>query len=174
MPSTSFPARLEGDKRVKADENAVKDDRFSGVYAKQKSAREGDDFVLHDGPPYANGDVHLGHAVNKVLKDITARWKIARGRRVHFRPGWDCHGLPLEHRVLKETKGSGKLTPMEIRARARKMADDTMRKQRDEFKSWGVAADWDEPYITMHPEYVKRQLRRVYGGFCKRPNIQYN
>ena len=59
-------------------------------------------YVLHDGPPYANGDPHLGHAVNKVLKDITVRWNVVKGKKVHFRPGWDCHGLPIELKALKE------------------------------------------------------------------------
>jgi isoleucyl-tRNA synthetase len=86
------------------------------------------------------------------------------GHRVHYRPGWDCHGLPIELKVLKDRKTKEKMSPLEIRESARAVAEGTMVAQREEFKSWGITADWDEPYLTMRPEYVKRQLRNVKFG----------
>lgn len=138
---------------------------------------DADDFILHDGPPYANGDLHMGHAINKILKDIVLRQHVIAGRRVHYRPGWDCHGLPIE---LKALGSVGPATqqqsdPLHIRQKARSFAAATIAKQRDAFAAWGVMADWHDPresYRTMDAAYVRNQLRlfqRLHGaGFVYR------
>lgn len=117
-------------------------------------------FVLHDGPPYANGDLHMGHALNKILKDIINRQKAAQGYSVSFVPGWDCHGLPIEHKALKAISGTQAkhLSPLHIRSLARETAQSTISSQAEEFKDWGIMADWDKPYVTMDPEYEAEQL----------------
>ncbi|XP_011881954.1 PREDICTED: isoleucine--tRNA ligase, mitochondrial [Vollenhovia emeryi] len=159
LPQTNFPARLGGAKRLEMDSYLLEKCGFLELYNWQRKNLEGPDFVLHDGPPYANGEPHMGHAINKVLKDITLRCKIVTGRRVHYVPGWDCHGLPIEQKVLRDAKDDG---PLEIRRRARKYASDAIAKQRQVFTSWGVMADWSESgcYFTNHPSYVKNQMQQ--------------
>jgi isoleucyl-tRNA synthetase len=123
--------------------------------------------VLHDGPPYANGQLHMGHAVNKILKDITLKHHIASRTPVNYIPGWDCHGLPIE---LKATKAADKLTPVEIRTKARKFACATLEKQKAEFAQWGVTADWDgkgSVYRTLDVSYVQKQLQLFYELYRK-------
>lgn len=105
-------------------------------------------FTLHDGPPYANGNLHLGHALNKILKDVVNRYKMMRGFRVHFIPGFDCHGLPIELKAINSQE-DGKLSPLEIRQRAKQFARETIERQKAEFMRWGVMGDWDNHYTTM-------------------------
>ena len=143
-------------------------------YAAQASCRaSAQEFILHDGPPYANGDLHLGHFLNKSLKDMINRWMLLRGRRIEYRPGWDCHGLPIELRALQEaaaaaaSSGAGPgeastlaqvLTPLQIRQRAAACAQQVVDAQRRSFERWGVMGDWDAPYATMQPSYEAAQL----------------
>ena len=132
-------------------------------------ANADNDFVLHDGPPYANGAVHAGHALNKILKDIIVRSELSRGKRVRYRPGWDCHGLPIELKALQARASGGSETkaqkeagvgipPVEIRQTASSLAGKTIGEQRAEFRSWGVMGEWDEPYRTMDKAFEIRQL----------------
>jgi len=109
---------------------------FDHLYDWQRSREDTvGSFVLHDGPPYANGQVHVGHALNKILKDITARYKVMRGYKVHMRPGWDCHGLPIELKVHNSLKTSGpQLSAEEIRSKARSFAQEAINDQRAAFK----------------------------------------
>ena len=158
MPKTSFPQRLEGEKRVQTDESIVKSVEFQSVYQRQSLEASRPLWILHDGPPYANGPAHMGHAVNKILKDITNRWKIVDGHRVHYVPGWDCHGLPIE---LKASK-SHERNPLKIREASRNFALEAVQGQRNEFMSWGVMADWSRPYLTMEKDFVKSQLKLFY------------
>ncbi|KAK8214293.1 putative isoleucyl-tRNA synthetase [Phyllosticta capitalensis] len=121
------------------------------------------DFVLHDGPPYANGDLHIGHALNKILKDIILRYQVGQGKKVHYRPGWDCHGLPIEIKALEGlgvdmARDQRSLNPQMLRREAGKLALGTVKKQMEGFKKWAVMGDWDNPYVTMNSEYVKTQL----------------
>ena len=96
LPKTSFPQRLEGPKRIELDEKIIDSEEFKNFYFWQKdNLSDRPKYVLHDGPPYANGEPHIGHAVNKILKDITTRCKLLTGFTVRYRPGWDCHGLPI-------------------------------------------------------------------------------
>ncbi|TRY66923.1 hypothetical protein TCAL_08039 [Tigriopus californicus] len=160
LPRTNFPARLEGAKRLAQDQSIVNSTAFQSLYARQWTDWPPENtFILHDGPPYANGTLHMGHVVNKVLKDITNRWQLTKGRRVHYRPGWDCHGLPIELKAKRKTGTPDRPSPLEIRNEARKFAQDTVEAQQSQFQSWGILGDWDHPYLTMDPDYVEREMR---------------
>ena len=121
-------------------------------------------FTLHDGPPYANGDLHIGHALNKILKDVINKYELLQGKRARFIPGWDCHGLPIELKVLQSMKEAERreLTPLTLRAKAAEFALKTVDAQREQFKRYGVWADWDAPYVTLNPAYEAAQLS-VFG-----------
>ncbi|XP_012524598.2 isoleucine--tRNA ligase, mitochondrial [Monomorium pharaonis] len=166
LPQTNFPARLGGSKRAEMDSYLIEKCGFLELYNWQRQNLEGPDFVLHDGPPYANGEPHMGHAINKVLKDITLRSKIIMGRKVHYVPGWDCHGLPIEQKVLSDTKID---SPLEIRRKAKRYASDAIAKQRQAFTSWGIMADWNESgcYFTNHILYVKNQMQQFINLYDK-------
>ncbi|KAI0513067.1 tRNA synthetases class I-domain-containing protein [Xylaria bambusicola] len=128
-------------------------------YEWQRQNRPSDDtFVLHDGPPYANGSLHVGHALNKILKDMIVRTKVQQGRRIEYIPGWDCHGLPIELKALENAKET-KLTPLEIRKSARNLASNTVVKQMKTFRSFGIMGDWNQKWTTMDTAYEMRQLR---------------
>lgn len=115
------------------------------------------EFVLHDGPPYANGDLHLGHSLNKILKDIINRFELLHGGlKVNYRPGWDCHGLPIE---IKAIQGAGQLSPVETRRLCRELASGMIEKQKEQFLDFGIMADFSKPYVTMSHEYETAQLR---------------
>jgi isoleucyl-tRNA synthetase len=134
------------------------------IYEQLAEENTGEPFVLHDGPPYANGDLHIGHALNKILKDIINRYQMLKGRKVKYVPGWDCHGLPIELKVLQSMKQAERkeLTPLDLRKKAASFATETVSKQRDSFKRYGVWADWEEPYMTLQPEYEAAQVG-VFG-----------
>ncbi len=123
------------------------------VYQKMKQNRMGaESFTLHDGPPYANGHIHIGHALNKVLKDIIIKHNYFNGKSVRFTPGWDCHGLPIEQQVEKKLGGKKKKEQLEtaqIRKLCREHAAKFVDIQREEFKTLGIIADWNKPYVTM-------------------------
>ena len=108
---------------------------------------KGEKFVLHDGPPYANGDLHIGHALNKILKDFINRNQLLEGKRAAFVPGWDTHGLPIELKVLQSMKSKERasLTPLELRKKAAGFAQETMAKQRASFQRYGCWGFWEEP-----------------------------
>jgi isoleucyl-tRNA synthetase len=148
----------------------------SGIYQKILEAnRTKPKYILHDGPPYANGNIHLGHALNKILKDIIVKYKNMRGFFSVYVPGWDCHGLPIELQVEKSLKGKKRNLPkMEIRKLCRAYAERFVEIQREEFKRLGVMGLWDKPYLTMDPRYEACELRElgtlvargmVYRGF---------
>lgn len=117
-------------------------------------------FILHDGPPFANGHIHLGHALNKTLKDIVVRYQTMRGHDVPYIPGWDCHGLPIEHQVMKSL-GSGDRDPVTIRRDCAAFAAKFIDIQKQEFIRLGVWGDWDNPYLTMSPAYEAEILRNL-------------
>ncbi|HID49056.1 MAG TPA: isoleucine--tRNA ligase, partial [Chromatiales bacterium] len=122
-------------------------------------------FELHDGPPYANGEIHIGHAVNKVLKDIIVKARTLSGFDAPYVPGWDCHGLPIELQVEKKVGKSGlTVSPAEFRAACRDYAARQVDGQREDFKRLGVFGDWDDPYLTMDFQYeadIVRALARI-------------
>ncbi|EAH5177091.1 isoleucine--tRNA ligase [Campylobacter lari] len=164
LPNTTFAMRanlaeLEPKRFDKWFENNY-------AYEKMKQKRQGvsESFTLHDGPPYANGHLHIGHALNKILKDIIIKMHYFQGKKVRFTPGWDCHGLPIEQQVevkLKDKKQN--LSKKQIRELCREHAREFVNIQRDEFKSLGVIADWDEPYLTMKNAFEAD----IYKALCK-------
>ena len=127
------------------------------LYSKIRKAREGaPKFILHDGPPYANGNIHVGTAMNKVLKDIVIKYKTMRGYDAPYVPGWDTHGLPIEHKVSVELGEKAKNMPrLDIRKTCASYAEKYVNIQREQFKRLGVFGEWDHPYLTMNPEYEK-------------------
>ncbi len=156
LPQTTFPMRgdlVENEpKRLERWEN-------EGLYQKiiaRRRAENAPEFILHDGPPFANGDVHMGTALNKLLKDLVVKSKTMAGFSVPFIPGWDCHGLPIEFKVVKETAG---LEPAEIRRRCEEFANKFIDIQRGSFRRLGVFGDWMNPYLTMNPGYEADILR---------------
>lgn len=134
------------------------------VFKRVVDKNNGGNFVLHDGPPYANGDLHMGHALNKILKDIINRYKILQNYKVCFVPGWDCHGLPIELKVLQSMDQEARkdLTPSKLRAKAAKFAKATVKAQMSSFKRYGIWADWDSPYLSLDPNYEAAQIE-VFG-----------
>ncbi|EDX86275.1 isoleucyl-tRNA synthetase [Synechococcus sp. PCC 7335] len=171
LPQTNFSMRA----------NAVKREPELQAYWQEKKIYEtlaqknpGEPFILHDGPPYANGDLHMGHALNKILKDIVNKYQILQGRKVRYVPGWDCHGLPIELKVLQKMKSSERreLTPIKLRQKAKEFALKTVEKQSEGFQRYGVWGDWDHPYMTLLPEYEAAQLgvfgKMVENGYIYR------
>ncbi|TLD35720.1 isoleucyl-tRNA synthetase [Venturia nashicola] len=131
------------------------------LYAWQQANRpKQNTFVLHDGPPYANGSLHIGHALNKILKDIICRYQLSQGKRVNYIPGWDCHGLPIEIKALQALKvHHDDVGAVDIRKAARELAMSTVEEQKAGFKEWGVMGDWDHAYKTMEKGFEMRQLK---------------
>lgn len=129
-------------------------------------------FVLPDGPPYANGHIHMGHVLNKVLKDLVTKSKRMAGYYTYVKPGWDCHGLPIEHKVLSELASQNKLDRVQFKKLCRDFVNNFIKIQKEEFKGLGVIMDWDDPYITMKPEYealiLKAFAKFVEYGFIER------
>lgn len=149
--------------------------KSSNLYSKLSAdakERGAERFILHDGPPYANGDLHIGHALNKLLKDFINRHQILKGKQVHYVPGWDCHGLPIELKVLQTMKSKERqaLTPVTLREKAAAFARETVEKQSASFQRYGVIGDFDNPYLTLLPEYEAAQIR-VFGEMYKKGHI---
>ena len=120
-------------------------------------------FLLHDGPPYANGNIHIGHSLNKILKDIVVKFRHLNGQRAPYRPGWDCHGLPIEHEVEKKLGRARKaeLGLIEVRKRCREWAERFVDTQREDFIRLGVFGEWERPYLTMDPAYEAHEAREL-------------
>ena len=158
LPETAFPMQAQLAKR---EPEMLARWQAENTYAAVQAAGEGAaPFWLVDGPPYANGDIHIGHAVNKVLKDIVVKAARLDGFQAAFVPGWDCHGLPIELQVEKKFgKVGDKLSAAEFRARCREYAAEQVQRQRVDFERLGVLADWDHPYLTMQPGFEAEQLR---------------
>ncbi|KAF9349085.1 hypothetical protein BGX34_002061 [Mortierella sp. NVP85] len=160
LPKTEFPLRADAAIR----EHLFRQRCTSDLYAWQRENNPGDLFVLHDGPPYANGHLHLGHALNKMIKDFVNRHRVMKGFKVDYRPGWDCHGLPIELKALAELKVSDRssLSPTQVRAVAQATAQSTVDSQRSEFAAYGVMGDWENGYRTMDKDFETRQLNVFY------------
>jgi isoleucyl-tRNA synthetase len=159
LPKTDFPMRAELPKR---EPGFLAKWQQEDIYAKILKAREGSQkFILHDGPPFANGDAHIGHVLNMTLKDIVLKSKNMSGYYAPFIPGWDCHGLPIEHKVAKELNEQKARTsdPVIIRQKSEEMARKYIGIQREQFKRLGVFGEWDEPYLTLNPAYEADELR---------------
>src|SRR5579863_6832558 len=158
LPQTHFPMKADLAQREPA---MVRRWQERGTYLQLRSiARGRPRFVLHDGPPYANGAIHIGHAVNKILKDIVVKSRSLDGCDAPYIPGWDCHGLPIELQVEKKHGRPGqKLDARAFRAACRSYAQQQIELQRMDFMRLGVLGDWDHPYLTMAPRYEAQQLR---------------
>ncbi|TGZ84101.1 isoleucyl-tRNA synthetase [Ascodesmis nigricans] len=154
LPTTAFPSR-----RPPSAAAALLKKTTIELYNRQRSRPPTPAFTLHDGPPYANGELHMGHALNKILKDLVNRTEILSGNRVSYVPGWDCHGLPIELKALQNAKlKASQLSPLETRKLARDLATKTIEDQKAGFREWGVMGEWDNPYKTMDKSYEVRQL----------------
>ncbi|WP_041933783.1 isoleucine--tRNA ligase [Gloeothece verrucosa] len=161
LPQTNFDMRANA---VKREPELQKYWAENQIYEKLSQNNAGDIFILHDGPPYANGTLHMGHALNKILKDIINKYKLLRGYKVRYVPGWDCHGLPIELKVLQSMKQKERedLTPLKLRHKARDFALSTQKEQCESFKRFGVWGDWEHPYLTLTPDYEAAQIG-VFG-----------
>jgi isoleucyl-tRNA synthetase len=160
LPRTDFPMKAD---LVSREPERLEKWEKTGLYGKIQAARAqaGEKFVLHDGPPFANGDVHIGTALNKVLKDIIVKYKTLRGFSAPYIPGWDCHGLPIEFKVSQEMRKAGDTSaePATIRKACEAYAQKYIDIQRTQFKRLGVLGDWDNPYLTLNKEYEAEELR---------------
>lgn len=164
LPSTKFAMKANLANR---EPQQLKHWEDSGLYSTIRQTSKGRPlFILHDGPPYANGHLHIGHAINKILKDFILKYKQMSGFDAPYVPGWDCHGLPIEHNVDKKL-GSKKLdmTPVEVRQACRDYAAEFIDIQRDEFKRFGVFGYWEDPYLTMNNAYEAR-IAKECGEFA--------
>jgi isoleucyl-tRNA synthetase len=154
LPKTDFPMKANLATR---EPGMLKKWQEAGLYEQIQAARaDAELFVLHDGPPFANGDVHMGTALNKILKDFVVKSKTMAGFRAPYVPGWDCHGLPIEYKVVKESRG---LSPLEVRQKSEAFARKFVDIQREQFKRLGVFGDWENPYLTMDAKYEAKILR---------------
>jgi len=169
LPQTDF--KMKGDLPQREPHFIEQWDKTK-LYQKIRELRHGGKlFVLHDGPPYANGKIHLGTALNKILKDLVVKSKTMMGYNSPYLPGWDCHGLPIEHQVDKilGDKKQG-MTKVEIRRECRQFAEKYVAIQRDEFKRLGVMGEWDKPYLTLHPSY-ENAIVSQFGKFLEKGNV---
>ncbi len=155
LPKTDFP--MKGNLPVK-EPGILADWQKQDIYKKiRKKHKKSPKYILHDGPPYANGNIHIGHALNKTLKDIVVKFKTMRGFNAPYVPGWDCHGMPIEHQLFKEMKKTKHDVPqLEFRKKAHKFAMKFVDIQKDEFKRLGVFGDWEKPYLTLEHQYEKQ------------------
>ncbi len=170
LPRTDFPMKADLARR-EPQQLAAWD--AEGLEARRRAQGAGRPrFILHDGPPYANGNIHIGHALNKILKDVVARSRAMMGFDAPYVPGWDCHGLPIEQKVDKKL-GSKKrdMSVVDVRRACRAYAEEFIGIQREEFRRLGVAGLWDRPYRTMDFAY-EAEIARAFGGFYAR-NLVY-
>lgn len=166
LPRTDFPIRAN----AKEDDPAMiarwqKENLFYTSFMQNAGKKK---FILHDGPPYANGHIHIGHAYNKILKDIVTKSQRMMGKHVPVTPGWDCHGLPIELKVSKENPG---LDRVALKKACRQYATHWINTQREEFKKLGVLMDWDRPYLTMAYEY-ESHIIKAFGDFVSKGYIE--
>jgi isoleucyl-tRNA synthetase len=166
LPRTEFPMKAN---LPEAEPATIARWDAMDLYAQIRARRAGSPkFVLHDGPPYANGDIHIGHALNKILKDFIVKSRTMAGFDAPYVPGWDCHGLPIELNVERDLGGRAKVgSPAEFRRSCREYARKFYGSQRDDFKRLGVFGDWDDPYLTMAPAY-QASILRALGKFVAR------
>lgn len=156
MPKTDFPMKANS---LKKESDLVKLWEDLDLVNLRNEQNTGEMFILHDGPPFANGNPHIGHVLNKILKDMVVKYHLMKGDKVHFRPGFDCHGLPIEMAVQKKF---GKLDTTVVRQKCHEWAAEVSKNQMDVMKSFGIFADWKNPYFTMSKDYETKQLEVLY------------
>ena len=172
LPRTDFPMKAGLPKR---EPEILARWEETDLYRRIREASKGrEKFILHDGPPYANGHLHIGHALNKVLKDVINRCQQMLGKDANYVPGWDCHGLPIEWKIeekyRKKKKDKDEVPVVEFRKECREFADHWIDAQRDEFKRLGVIGDWENPYTTMNFE-AEAQIARELMKFIDNPHL---
>ena len=165
LPKSDFPMRANLPEREPA---ILRQWEAEDLYRRLRDARAGREmWILHDGPPYANGHIHMGHALNKILKDMVVKSRSMSGYDAVYVPGWDCHGLPIEHQVDKELGPKAAQIPIpEKRRLCRAYAQEFIDIQRNEFKRLGVLGDWENPYLTMEYKYEADILRELGKFFA--------
>ncbi len=161
LPRTEFPMKANLPQR---EPQIAK--HWEGLYEKIKETRKGKPlWVLHDGPPYANGAIHIGHALNKILKDIINKYELMQGKDIDYIPGWDCHGLPIELKVENQLKEKGinkeDIPKAEFRRMCREYAGHWVKVQKEDFMRLGILGKWDSPYLTMDPKYQATEVREL-------------
>ena len=168
MPKTDFPMRGGLPTKEPQIQEMWKEKE---IYAKNlERTKDRPKFILHDGPPYANGDLHIGHALNKVLKDMIVRYKSMSGFQAPYVPGWDTHGLPIEQALTNKGVKRKEMTVAEFRKLCEEYAYEQINNQREQFKRIGVTGDWDNPYVTLEPKFEARQIQ-VFGEMAKKGYI---
>ena len=169
LPETDFPMRGNLPKR---EPDTLKKWDEERLYYKMIEKNKGKpSYILHDGPPYANGDIHLGTALNKVLKDIIVKYKNMSGYCSPYVPGWDTHGLPIELKAMKAIGvENGAIPPIELRKHCKDFALSFVENQKNQFKRLGVLGDFDDPYLTLKPEFEARQVK-IFGEMAKKGYI---
>ena len=169
LPETEYPMRGNLPTKEPAMIQKWDDDELYKKILKKNEGRPS--YVLHDGPPYANGDIHLGTALNKILKDIIVKQKNMSGYRANYVPGWDTHGLPIELKAMKAIGvENGAIPPLELRKHCREFALSYVESQKQQFKRLGVLGDFENPYLTLKPDFEARQIE-VFGEMAKKGYI---
>src|SRR5664279_124455 len=168
LPKTDFPMKAGLPQKEPELLKRWADMNLFGKLRTQSKGKE--KFVLHDGPPYANGNIHIGHALNKILKDLVVRGAQMQGFDSNYVPGWDCHGLPIEWKIEEQYRAKGQnkdaIPINEFRKECREFAQGWVNVQREEFKRLGVEGDWDNPYLTMNfkaEAIIARELLKFAG-----------
>jgi isoleucyl-tRNA synthetase len=166
LPKTKFS--MKGN-LVQREPGFLKNWDKEDLYSQIRKARAGaKKFILHDGPPYPTGDIHIGTGLNKILKDIIIRFYTMRGFDAPYIPGWDCHGLPIEHRVLQELGSKAKgMEKLEIRKKCKKYAEKFVKVQMKQFKALGISGDWESAYLTFTPQY-EAGIIEVFGKLVEK------
>ncbi|MEY2832334.1 MAG: hypothetical protein RLZZ574_1592, partial [Cyanobacteriota bacterium] len=169
LPQTEFNMRANAVEREPELQQFWAENK---IYEQLSQNNLKDSFILHDGPPYANGSLHMGHALNKVLKDIVNKYKLLQGHKIDYIPGWDCHGLPIELKVLQKIKSKERkeLTPLKLRQKAKEFAIAAQQEQCESFKRYGIWGDWSHPYLTLTPDYEAAQID-VFGQMVLKGHI---
>ncbi|GAY76502.1 isoleucyl-tRNA synthetase [Sporolactobacillus inulinus] len=168
MPKTKF--KMRGGLPMKEPKMQEQWDQ-EHIYEQSLKVNEGKPtFILHDGPPYANGNIHIGHAENKVLKDIINRFKSMSGYQTYYVPGWDTHGLPIEQQLAKKGIDRKKMSVADLREKCKEYALGQVEQQKKQFKRLGVRGDWEHPYLTLHKAFEAEQIK-VFGEMAKKGYI---
>ena len=171
LPKTDFP--MKGNLPHREPEILKKWDEKSIYHRNLEQSENKKQYILHDGPPYANGDIHIGHAVNKILKDFIIKSKIMSGYHVPFIPGWDCHGLPIELQVEKKYgKSKFRDNPKGFILACREFAEKQIKKQKEDFIRLGIFGTWDKPYTSMDKE-IESEIVNSLSKMIKNGHIYY-
>ena len=169
LPKTEFSMKANLPQR---EPETIKYWESMDLYNKMVEVRKGNErFTFHDGPPFSNGNIHMGHALNKILKDFINKYKAMSGYRISYVPGWDNHGMPIESAIIKKNKlDRKKMSISEFRTACQNFAQDFVDKQADQFKRLGLVADWENPYLTMSPDFEAAEVK-IFGEMFKRGYI---